>query len=403
MSEQQIDLKPQQHSRSNKIKWLIAFTGLLLLMVWGWNYWKKSQADKQESFSQWSKPVPVRVVGVQRGDLQLQIKAIGTVVPANTVNVQSQVSGVLQKLYFQEGQYIRKGQLLAQIDPTPFQVALAQAQGTQQQNLAQLQNAQTELNRYQLLYKQDSIAKQQVDQQQALVNQLKGQMQANQAQVDAAKLQLSYTKIYAPIEGRVGFRLKDAGNLIQANEATGLLSITQIHPVYIQFAIAENYLDTIRQATKNKQSIQVSAWDRAEQKQLATGSVQALDNQIDLNTGTLKVKAVFANLDDALFPNQFVNVRLNAKTLQNAVHLPSDAIQHGAKGTYAYIVNKEDKAEVRMLKLGAVSQGQTEIVEGLQGNERVVLEGIDRLSEGQEVQIIQDDVSKSLPAKTVAG
>ena len=403
MSEQQIDLKPQQHSRSNKIKWLIALTVLLLLMVWGWNYWKKSQADKPESFSQWSKPVPVRVVGVQRGDLQLQIKAIGTVVPANTVNVQSQVSGVLQKLYFQEGQYIQKGQLLAQIDPTPFQVALAQAQGTQQQNLAQLQNAQTELNRYQLLYKQDSIAKQQVDQQQALVNQLKGQMQANQAQVDAAKLQLSYTKIYAPIEGRVGFRLKDAGNLIQANEATGLLSITQIHPVYIQFAIAENYLDTIRQATKNKQSIQVSAWDRAEQKQLATGSVQALDNQIDLNTGTLKVKAVFANLDDALFPNQFVNVRLNAKTLQNAVHLPSDAIQHGTKGTYVYIVNKEHKAEVRMLKLGAVSQGQTEIIDGLQGSERVVLEGIDRLSDGQEVQIIQDDVSKPLPAKTVAG
>lgn len=403
MSEQQINLRPQQPSRSNKIKWLIAVAVLLLLIVWGWNYWKKSQANKQESFSQWSKPVPVRVVGVQRGDLQLQIKAIGTVVPANTVNVQSQVSGVLQKLYFQEGQYIQKGQLLAQIDPTPFQVALAQAQGTQQQNLAQLQNAQTELNRYQLLYKQDSIAKQQVDQQQALVNQLKGQMQANQAQVDAAKLQLSYTKIYAPIEGRVGFRLKDAGNLIQANEATGLLSITQIHPVYIQFAVAENYLDTIRQATKNKQSIQVSAWDRAEQKQLATGSVQALDNQIDLNTGTLKVKAVFANLDDALFPNQFVNVRLNAKTLQNAVHLPSDAIQHGTKGTYVYIVNKENKAEVRMLKLGAVSQGQTEIIEGLQGNERVVLEGIDRLSEGQEVQVIQDDVSKPLPAKTVAG
>lgn len=403
MSEQQIDLKPQQHSRSNKIKWLIGFIVLLLLGIWGWNYWKKSQANKQESFSQWSKPVPVRVVGVQSGDLQLQIKAIGTVVPANTVNVQSQVSGVLQKLYFQEGQYIKKGQLLAQIDPTPFQVALAQAQGTQQQNLAQLQNAQTELNRYQLLYKQDSIAKQQVDQQQALVNQLKGQLQANQAQVDAAKLQLSYTKIYAPINGRVGFRLKDAGNLIQANEATGLLSITQIHPVYIQFAIAENYLDIVRQATKNKQSIQVSAWDRAEQNQLAIGSVQALDNQIDLNTGTLKVKAVFANLDDALFPNQFVNVRLNAKTLQNAVHLPSDAIQHGAKGTYVYIVNKEHKAEVRLLKLGVVSQGQTEIIEGLQGNEHVVLEGIDRLSEGQEVQVIQDDVSKPIPAKTVAG
>ncbi|WHP05982.1 efflux RND transporter periplasmic adaptor subunit [Acinetobacter corruptisaponis] len=403
MSKQPLDLTTQPHSQQNKIKWLIGLILLMFLILWGWNFWKKSQAEKQDSFSQWSKPVPVRVVGVQRGDLQLEIKAIGTVVPASTVNVQSQVSGVLQKIYFQEGQYIQKGQLLAQIDPTPFQVALAQAQGTQQQNLAQLHNAQSELARYQLLYKQDSIARQQVDQQQALVNQLKGQIQANQAQVDAAKLQLSYTKIYAPIDGRVGFRLKDAGNLIQANEATGLLSITQVHPIYVQFAVAENYLDIVREASKNKQSIRVSAWDRAEQKQLATGSVQALDNQIDLNTGTLKVKAVFANTDDALFPNQFVNVRLNAKTLHNVVHLPSDAIQHGAKGTYVYIINKENKAEVRMLKLGMVSQGQTEIVEGLQGNERVVLEGIDRLSEGQDVQVVQDDHAHPAQAKTVAG
>lgn len=402
MSEPLTDPSPPQHPRSSKLKWWIVLIMLLCLGAWGWHYWKKSHNSKPESFSQWSKPVPVRVVGMQRGDLQLQIKAIGTVIPANTVLVQSQVAGILQKIYFQEGQYIKKGQLLAQIDPTPFQVALAQAQGTQQQNLAQLRNAQTELDRYLLLYKQDSIAKQQVDQQQALVNQLKGQMQANQALVDAAKLQLSYSKIYAPIEGRAGFRLKDIGNLIQANEATGLLSITQIRPVYVQFAIAENYLDMVRQAIKNKQSIPVAAWDRAEQKQLAIGSVQALDNQIEVNTGTLKVKAVFTNTDDALFPNQFVNVRLNAKTLKNVVHLPSDAIQHGAKGTYVYIVNQNRKAEVRMLKLGMVSQGQTEIIEGLQGNERVVLEGIDRLSEGQEVQIIQDD-AKTVSANANAG
>lgn len=402
MREQQMNLEPKPHSQLIKIKWLIGFIVLLLLLGAAWTYWQNKQAQTQEAFSQWSKPVPVRVVSVQRGDLQLQIKAIGTVVPANSVNVQSQVSGILQKIYVQEGQNIQKGQLLAQIDPAPFQVALAQAIGTQQQHLAQLQNAQTELKRYQAMYAQDSIAKQQVDQQQSLVNQLKGQMQANQAQVDAAKLQLSYTRIYSPIEGRVGFRAKDVGNLIQANETAGFMSITQIHPIYIQFAIAENYLDLIRQAKKNKQSIQVSAWDRAEQQQLALGQIQALDNQIDINTGTLKVKAVFSNMDDALFPNQFVNVRLNAKTLHNAVHLPSDAIQHGAKGTYVYIVNKDNKAEVRTLKLGMVSQGQTEIILGLQGNERIVLEGIDRLSEGQEVQIIQDVVTKPLPVKTVA-
>ena len=403
MHKQPIHLKQKSHSQLKKIKWLFILIVLLLLLVAAWKFWQKKQAKTQESFSQWSQPVPVRVVGVQRGDLQLQIKAIGTVIPANSVNVQSQVSGILQKLYVREGQNVQKGQILAQIDPAPFQVALAQAQGTQQQNLAQLQHAQTELKRYQAMYAQDSIAQQQVDQQQSLVNQLKGQMQANQAQVDAAKLQLSYTRIYAPINGRVGFHLKDVGNLIQANETTGFMSITQIHPIYIQFSIAENYLDLIRLAAKKANHLEVSAWDRTEQKQLALGQVHALDNQIDLNTGTLKIKAIFSNTDDALFPHQFVNVRLIAQTLRNTVHLASDTIQHGAKGPYVYIVNKDLKAEVRMLKLGLVSQGQTEIIEGLQGNERVVLEGIDRLSQGQEVQIIQADASKPLPAKTVAG
>lgn len=264
----------------------------------------------------------------------------------------SQVSGLLQQVYFKEGQWVKKGQILAQIDPAPFEVALAQAEGTRQQNLAQLNNAETELARYQLLFKQDSIAKQQVEQQQALVNQLKGQTQSNRAQVDAAKLQLSYTKIYSPIEGRVGFKQKDAGNLIQANESTGLVTITQVHPVYVQFAVAENHLTALRETLKSGHQVQVSAWDKAEQKQLAVGHVQALDNQIDVTTGTLKLKAVFDNRNDSLFPNQFVNVRLSSQTIQNAVTIPIDAVQHGAKGTYVYIINKDNKAEVKMLKLG---------------------------------------------------
>ncbi|NOZ96927.1 MAG: efflux RND transporter periplasmic adaptor subunit [Gammaproteobacteria bacterium] len=335
--------------------------------------------------------------------MQFEIKAIGTVVPTHLVKVQSQVSGVLQKIYFKDGQYVSKGQLLAQIDPAPFQVALAQAEGTQQQNLAQLRNAESELNRYQLLFKQDSIARQQVEQQQALVNQLKGQIQANQAQVDAAKLQLSYTKIYAPIEGRVGFKQKDAGNLIQANEEAGLVSITQVHPIYVQFAIAENYLDVLRGSVQKGQKVQVTAWDRSEKKQLATGYVEALDNQIDTHTGTLKLKAIFENRDDTLFPNQFVNVRLNAQTIQNAINIPTDAIQNGAKGTYVYIINKDNKAEIRMLKLGMSSNGQTEILEGLQGNERVVLEGIDRLAEGKEAQVVQDGTVSSASTQTARG
>lgn len=402
MIEQPLNIEKKSRTLPKNTKWFVLCAIVIMAIAFAIYWWKLSQVPTQE-YSQWSKPVPVRVISVQRNDLQFEIKAIGTVLPTHLVKVQSQVAGVLQKIYFKEGQYVSKGQLLAQIDPAPFQVALAQAQGTQQQNLAQLRNAESELARYQLLFKQDSIARQQVEQQQALVNQLKGQVQANQAQVDAAKLQLSYTKIYAPIEGRVGFKQKDTGNLIQANEDAGLVSITQVHPIYVQFAIAENYLDMLRASLQKGEQVKVSAWDRAEKKQLATGYVEAFDNQIDTNTGTLKIKATFKNRDDALFPNQFVNVRLNAKTIQNAINIPTDAIQNGAKGTYVYIINKHNKAEIRMLKLGMSSNGQTEILEGLQGNERVVLEGIDRLSEGKEAQVVQDATVSLASTQTARG
>lgn len=402
MIEQPLNIEKKSRTLPKNTKSFVLWAIVIMVIAFAIYWWKLSQVPTQE-YSQWSKPVPVRVISVQRNDLQFEIKAIGTVLPTHLVKVQSQVAGVLQKIYFKEGQYVSKGQLLVQIDPAPFQVALAQAQGTQQQNLAQLRNAASELARYQLLFKQDSIARQQVEQQQALVNQLKGQVQANQAQVDAAKLQLSYTKIYAPIEGRVGFKQKDTGNLIQANEDAGLVSITQVHPIYVQFAIAENYLDMLRASLQKGEQVKVSAWDRAEKKQLATGYVEAFDNQIDTNTGTLKIKATFKNRDDALFPNQFVNVRLNAKTIQNAINIPTDAIQNGAKGTYVYIINKDNKAEIRMLKLGMSSNGQTEILEGLQGNERVVLEGIDRLSEGKEAQVVQDATVSLASTQTARG
>lgn len=402
MSNLDVNTAKKHTSLGRKLKYIIGFL-LLVLLVVGGIYWKKTSNKPKEEYSQWSKPVPVRIVPVQRNNLDVEIKAIGTVVPVHTVNVQSQVSGLLQQVYFKEGQWVKKGQILAQIDPAPFEVALAQAEGTSQQNLAQLNNAETELARYQLLFKQDSIAKQQVEQQQALVNQLKGQTQSNRAQVDAAKLQLSYTKIYSPIEGRVGFKQKDAGNLIQANESTGLVTITQVHPVYVQFAVAENHLTALRETLKSGHQVQVSAWDKAEQKQLAVGHVQALDNQIDVTTGTLKLKAVFDNRNDSLFPNQFVNVRLSSQTIQNAVTIPIDAVQHGAKGTYVYIINKDNKAEVKMLKLGLSTNGKIEVLEGLDGTEKVVLEGIDRLSEGKEVQIISDDQKNHPVIESVAG
>jgi membrane fusion protein, multidrug efflux system len=402
MSKPSVNVNPKKSFIGRKFKYLIGFMLLIIFGLAGF-YWKKTSSKPAEEYSQWSKPVPVRTVPVQRQDLQVEIKAIGTVIPTHIVNVQSQVSGVLQQIYFKEGQTVKKGQLLAQIDPAPFQVVLAQAEGTRQQNLAQLQNAETELKRYQLLFKQDSIAKQQVEQQLALVNQLQGQIQANKAQVDAAKLQLSYTKIYSPIDGRVGFRQKDAGNLIQANESGGLVSITQVHPIFVQFAVAENYLAKLRQSLKKGDKVLVSAWDKTEQKQLALGHVQAIDNQIDVSTGTLKIKAIFDNYDDVLFPNQFVNVHLNTQTIQNALSIPNDAVQHGAKGSYVYIINPQNKAEIRMLKLGMTSNGQIEVLDGLKGSEKVVLEGIDRLSEGKEVQIVVENQQPISTAKPTAG
>ena len=402
MSDLLENVNQSERKLTYKFRYLIGFMLLIIFGLAGF-YWKNTSSKSAEEYSQWSKPVPVRTVPVQRQDLQVEIKAIGTVIPTHIVNVQSQVSGVLQQIYFKEGQTVKKGQLLAQIDPAPFQVALAQAEGTRQQNLAQLQNAETELQRYQLLFKQDSIAKQQVEQQLALVKQLKGQIQANKAQVDAAKLQLSYTKIYSPIDGRAGFRQKDAGNLIQANESAGLVSITQVHPIFVQFAVAENYLANLRQSLKNGDKVLVSAWDKTEQKQLALGHVQAIDNQIDISTGTLKIKAIFDNDDDALFPNQFVNVRLNTQTIQNAISIPNDAVQHGAKGSYVYIINPQNKAEIRMLKLGMTSNGQIEVLDGLKGSEKVVLEGIDRLSEGKEVQIVVENQQPISMTKPTAG
>ncbi|WOE31510.1 MULTISPECIES: efflux RND transporter periplasmic adaptor subunit [unclassified Acinetobacter] len=402
MSNQCIDVTKKRTLFGGNLKYILGFVIFILLMVAG-IYWKKISTKPAVSYSQWNKPVPVRITPVQRNDLDIEIKAIGTVVPAHIVNVQSQVSGVLQRLYFKEGQWVKKGQLLAQIDPAAFEVALAQAEGLRQQNLAQLHHAQTELLRYQLLFKQDSIAKQQVEQQQALVNQLKGQMQSHRAQVHAAKLQLSYTKIYSPIDGRVGFKQKDTGNLLQANESTGLVTITQVHPIYVQFAVAEHHLMGLRESLTSNHQLQASAWDKAEQKQLAIGHIQALDNQIDLSTGTVKLKAVFDNRDDRLFPNQFVNIRLSSQIIKNAVNIPSDAVQHGAKGSYVYIINKNNRAELKTVKLGLSSKGQVEVLDGLNGTEKVVLEGIDRLSEGKEVNIISDQQSSRFVTESAAG
>lgn len=382
-------------AQSKRLSLKIKFVLLLVCigMVWTlWYFLVHQPREEAAQFNPWAAAIAVLTVPAKQENLQVELKAIGTVVPLNSVLVRSQVSGVLDKVLFKEGQQAQQGQLLAFIEPAAFDVKLAQAQGEQQQNLAQLKNAEVALARYQLLYKQDSIAKQQVEQQEALVNQLRGSIKADQAKVNDAVLQQSYTRITAPISGRLGLRQVDAGNLINASDSNGLVTITQTQPISVQFSIPENQVLAVRQAYQNNKKLMVKVWDRAEQQVLATGYLDTLDNQIDVSTGTLKLKAVFDNRDDVLFPNQFVNAQLFVSTINNAITIPMDAIQHGARGTYVYSV-QDNKAVVKMLKLGVTANGQTEVLEGLKAGDPVVLEGIDRLYEGRDVKIVNKPVA----------
>ncbi len=333
-------------------------------------------------------PVPVRVAPAVKGDFPLYYKALGTVTALNTINVRSRVGGELTKVAFEEGQMVKAGDLLAEIDPRPYQNALLQAEGTLLQNQAQLKNAQVDVERYRGLFKEDSIAKQTLDTAEALVGQYLGTVKTNQAAVNDAKLNLEFTRIRAPITGRVGLRQLDVGNLVAANDTTALAIITQTQPISVAFTLPENNLDVVLARYRTGAKLPVEAWDRSDTKLQATGVLQSLDNQIDTTTGTLKFKARYDNRDQTLFPNQFVNVHLLADTLKGVVLAPSAAIQFGTNGTFAYALDGDKKVTIRQLKVGASDGTNTVITEGLAPGDRVVLEGTDRLKEGSEVEVV---------------
>ncbi|WP_447987861.1 MdtA/MuxA family multidrug efflux RND transporter periplasmic adaptor subunit [Achromobacter spanius] len=333
-------------------------------------------------------PVPVRIATATQQDIDIYLKSLGTVTAYNTVTVRSRVSGELVDVAFQEGQRVKAGDLLAQVDPRAFQVALDQARGTQMQNLAQLENARRDLQRYQALFKQDSIAKQQVDTQAALVRQYEGTVKSDQANVDNAKLQLDYARITAPISGRLGLRQVDRGNLVSSSDTNGLVVITQTQPISVVFTLPETQLPEVRGEIAAGRTLPVDAYDRADTRRIATGVLETLDNQIDVTTGTLKLKAKFENADDALFPNQFVNVRLHVLTRKDVTAIPTAAVQQGSAGAFVFLVQQDDTIVVRPVKLGAINNGMVAVNEGLQPGDRVVTEGTDRLRAGAKVEIV---------------
>ena len=344
-----------------------------------------------------STATPVRVEPVQRRDLAVHLRAIGTVTPRNTVTVRSRVEGQLLKVHFQEGQQVAAGQLLAEIDPLPYEIRLAQAEARLRQNRAQLLTAKADLERVRQLHAQTLMSQQQLEAAQALVADREGAVAADQANVDDARRQLAYTRIEAPLAGRLGLRQVDAGNLIRPGDAGGIVVITQTRPINVLFTVPEQDLPKVLEPLRAGQGLPVEAWDRAEQQRLAAGLLNTVDNQIDLATGTVRLKAEFPNEDEKLFPNQFVNVRLRVRTFKDAVVVPVAAVQYGSRGTYVYLVTAEGLAAVRDVVLGPSEEGLQAVLQGLSGGERVVLEGIDRLREGRPVTIVAADGTVTPP------
>ncbi len=391
------------------IPWVIA--ALLLLGAGGLWWWKHQAhgsggADAQTTSASPSgraggrrfagaNPVqPVSIETARRQDIRVRVNAIGSMAASNTAVVRAQVSGVLQSLNFKEGQQVQAGQWLAQIDPRSFQAALGQAEGALARDKAQLDGARVDLARYRDLLAKDAIPRQQLDNQVVLAAQLEGTVKADQGTVDNARLQLSYTRVTAPIAGRVGLKQIDLGNVANPSDANGIVSITQTRPIAMVFAVPAAHLPSITARLRANAPLVVVALDRTGRQELAKGQVAAVDNAIDASTDTIKVKALFPNANDALFPNQAVSVALQLDTLPGVLAVPQAAVLRGAQGFYIYVVKDDGTVTARPVKPGAVDAGWMAIEGDVQAGDRVVIDGSDRLREGAKVEVIKAQATR---------
>jgi len=358
-------------------------------------------APRDSGRGQETAPQPVGVATIGTGDIKVVVTALGTVTPIATVTVKTQVNGQLLEVGFKEGQSVKKGDFLAQIDPRPFQLAESQFEGQLVHDQGLLDQAKMDLARYQTLVKQNSIARQQAEDQVFIVKQDEGSVKLDQAQIDNQKLNLIYAHIVSPIDGRVGLRLVDAGNYVQTTDS-GLAVLAQMHPITVIFVVPEDDIPEIMAAMRAGRALEVTAYDRANVTPLSVGKVAALDSQIDPTTGTVKLRADFDNLDDKLFPNQFVNARLLIKTLRGAVTVPSSAVQHGAPGTYVYLVGADDTVSARAVDLGPLDGAMFAVNAGLSLGDRVVVDGADRLRDGAKVLVAAEGSNGGGPTDAVA-
>ena len=391
------------HERSRLRLWIIGFL-LLGACAAGYRYWlsgtephRAPPAGRFRGPGGPNQTVPVRIVPVQQGSIDVNVDALGTVTPLQTVTVRSRIDGELVRVLFTEGQHVSAGDLLAEIDARQYEVQLSQTQGQLDENRARLENAKSDLERYRRLASEGLITGQQVTTQEALVQQYQGALQANEAQVNTARLQLTYTKIRAPIDGRLGLRQVDPGNLIRSGDANGLVVITQMRPMSVLFTVPEAELPPVLASLRQGKRLPVQAWDRAQKELLAEGELQTVDNQIDTATSTIKLRARFANDKEQLFPNQFVNIRLRVSTLARATVIPSAAVQRASFGTFVYAVKPDNKVTIKKIALGPTEGERVAVTTGLDGSERIVIEGVDDLTEGAKVDIITDNGQPAAP------